>query len=100
MLTAPPAQPPAAPPKHTGPPDDGDDTDKLIRELVGATSEAMMRAVSGQHTLVTRGEDLEAFIGVLPMAGIPRDIAEQALERWHQWVLDYRPGDEFEPEAV
>lgn len=100
MLTAPPSQPPTAPPKRTGPPDDGDGADKDVIEMVQAMGDALVRVLGGERTLISRGPDAEAFIGVIPMAGIPREIALQAIERWHQWVLDYRPGDEFDPAEV
>lgn len=89
--------PPPPPPKHTGPPDD--DRRMLVDEMAPAIGDALLAAVNGKRSLLTLSDDSEAFLAVIPMLGLPVDVAAKAIERWHEWVLSYRPGDQFDPDA-
>ncbi len=95
MLNPPPSKPPTAPPKGTGPSDD-EDRRVIVDGLAPAMGDALLGVIDGKRGLITLGDDSEAYIGVIPMGGIPKHIAEQALERWHQWVLNYKAGEEVD----
>ncbi|MEQ8844402.1 MAG: hypothetical protein RIB58_06060 [Phycisphaerales bacterium] len=72
----------------------------LVDELAPAMGDALLAADRGKRSLITLSDDSEAFLAVIPMAGIPVDVAAKAIQRWHEWVLNYKPGDQFDPEAT